>query len=125
MHFKGLGTDIIEVERIKQSIERHGESFLNKVFTAIEQEYCQRYKAPEIRYAGRFAAKEAVMKALGAEGISWQDVEVVNDESGRPHVQLSEELAKRHDNPEIHLSLSHTENYATATAVAITRGSHG
>ena len=92
----GIGTDIIECLRIAQMIERHGELFLARVYTPREIEYCSSRKAATQHYAGRWAAKEAVLKALGtgwARGISWQDIEVRNDLGGKPSIALAGGLA--------------------------------
>ena len=87
----GLGTDIIEVPRIGEMIERHGELFLQRVFTEQEIRYCQQRKAALQHYAGRWAAKEAVMKPLGTgftKGVGWTDIEVVSQNSGKPIIVL-------------------------------------
>jgi holo-[acyl-carrier protein] synthase len=93
----GLGVDIAEVERVKAAIERHGETFLRRVYTDRERQYCERFKNKFERYAGRFAAKEATMKALGtgwSRGVRWVDVEVVRQSGGRPTIALYGEAAK-------------------------------
>ena len=90
-HILGIGTDIIECLRIAQMIERHGELFITRVYTDYEIDYCSTKKAATQHYAGRWAAKEAVLKALGTgwiRGISWRDIEVRNDRSGAPSVFL-------------------------------------
>jgi len=87
----GMGVDIAEVERIQGAIERHGEVFLRRVYTTREREYCERFKNKYERYAGRFAAKEAAMKALGTgwrRGVKWVDLEVVRETSGRPTLAI-------------------------------------
>src|ERR1700746_2790544 len=87
-----MGVDIAEVGRIQSAIERHGEVFLRRIYTAREREYCERFKNKYERYAGRFAAKEAAMKALGTgwrRGVRWVDVEVVRESSGGPAMQLA------------------------------------
>jgi len=93
----GLGVDIAEVPRVQAAIERHGQRFLDRVFTPKEIEYCERFKNKFERYAGRFAAKEAAMKALGTgwrRGVRWVDLEVVREQSGRPSISLAGEAAK-------------------------------
>ena len=88
----GLGTDIVEITRIGQMIERHGDTFLNRVFTENENKYCGSKKNKEQHYAGRWAAKEAVMKTLGTgfiKGIGWKEIEVVNLKSGKPTIVIS------------------------------------
>ena len=121
----GMGTDIVEIVRIGKMIERHGELFLNRVYTEEEIRYCQRRKQSYEHFAGRWAAKEAVMKTLGTgfiRGISWQDIEVASQESGRPAVRLhggARERARNLDIAEILISISHCRAYATATAIGI------
>src|SRR5256886_2356406 len=93
----GTGVDIAEVQRIQGAIERYGEVFLKRVYTAREREYCERFKNKYERYAGRFAAKEAAMKALGTgwrRGVKWVDFEVVRETSGRPTLAITGEAAK-------------------------------
>ena len=90
-HIIGIGTDIIECLRIAQMIERHGELFINRVYTQHEIQYCQSRKLATQHYAGRWAAKEAILKALGTgwrRGISWRDIEVRNEPGGRPTVAM-------------------------------------
>ena len=87
----GLGTDIVEIVRIGQMIERHGEQFLHRVYTEQEIRYCQRRKECYQHFAGRWAAKEAVMKTLGtgwARGVGWQDIEVCSAKSGQPSINI-------------------------------------
>jgi holo-[acyl-carrier protein] synthase len=119
----GLGVDIAEVPRIQAAIERYGQPFLHRVFTPNEIEYCERFKNKFERYAGRFAAKEAAMKALGTGwrgGIRWVDLEIVREQSGRPTLALSGEAAKiaAHLNVKrISLSITHTEAQALAQVI--------
>ena len=114
------GVDIIEIPRIQQVLDRYGQRFLDRVFTPSEIAYC-RGRAPNL--AGRFAAKEATMKALGTgvRGVGWKDIEVVRAESGAPSVKLhgrAEQRAKRLQVGEISLSMSHSREYAVAFVVA-------
>src|SRR5256885_14166748 len=98
----GLGVDIAEVERIKAAIERRGDAFLRRVFTSAEREYCERFKNKFERYAGRFAAKEAAMKALGTgwrSGVRWQDLSIIRERSGRPTMALSGEAGQNAQTP--------------------------
>jgi holo-[acyl-carrier protein] synthase len=118
------GVDIIEIERIKKSLSSNGEIFKNKVFTPNEIEYCEQRKAAKYQsYAARFAAKEAVSKAFGtgiSSGINLQDIEVINDESGKPNVMLSGKAKELFVNMlanDISLSLSHCEEYAVAYVI--------
>ena len=121
----GLGTDIIEIVRIGRMIERHGELFLNRVFTDDEIRYCQRRKECYQHFAGRWAAKEAVMKTLGTgfiRGVGWRDIEVASQKSGKPTINIrggAGELAERMGIGEILISISHCREYATATAIAL------
>jgi len=117
---EGLGNDIIEIDRVRASIERHGLHFLNRLFSSKEQDYCYKYQDPAPHFAGRFAAKEAIAKALGTgfgEHLSWHDIEIINDEHGKPIVHLSDTQKKKHNNPQILLSISHCNEYALATAI--------
>ena len=114
------GDDIIEIPRIKQTFDRYGERFLKRVFTPDEIAYC-RGRAPNL--AGRFAAKEATMKALGTgvRGVSWKDIEVIRAESGAPSVKLhgrAKARAERLQVVEISLSISHSREFAVAFVVA-------
>ena len=117
-----IGTDIIEVARIQDSIENLGDKFLNRVFTAREIAYCESKKATKYEhYAARFAAKEAIFKAISPIlknkfSIDWTDVEILNDKQGRPYVTFYKEELK---NINVDLSLSHIKDYAVATAVAV------
>ena len=119
----GLGVDIAEVGRIKAAIERHGETFLRRLYTPAEREYCERFKNKYERYAGRFAAKEAAMKALGtgwSRGVRWVDVEVVRQRGGRPTVKLHGEagnIADRLSVKNISLSITHTADQAFAQVI--------
>ena len=119
----GLGVDIAEVGRMKAAIERHGQTFLRRVYTSQEQEYCERFKNKYERYAGRFAAKEAAMKALGtgwSRGVRWVDVEVVREKGGRPTMKLAGEAAKiaeRMGVKNIALSITHTGEQAFAQVI--------
>jgi holo-[acyl-carrier protein] synthase len=120
-----IGTDIIECVRIAQMIEKHGEVFLQRVFTRREIEYCSSRKAATQHYAGRWAAKEAVLKVLGtgwARGIQWTDLEIQNEVSGAPVMKLSgkaAEIAQERGIQEVMVSISHCRAYATAFATGI------
>jgi holo-[acyl-carrier protein] synthase len=118
-----MGIDIAEVERVKAAIERHGEAFLRRVYTAREKEYCEKFKNKYERYAGRFAAKEATMKALGtgwSRGVRWVDVEVVRQSGGRPTIFLQGEAAKVASAlgvERVALSITHTSAQAFAQVI--------
>jgi holo-[acyl-carrier protein] synthase len=119
----GMGVDIAEVGRIQGAIERHGEVFLRRIYTTREREYCERFKNKYERYAGRFAAKEAAMKALGTgwrRGVRWVDLEVVRETSGRPTLSISGEAAKIAQQlgvKSVALSITHTESQALAQVI--------
>jgi len=119
----GMGVDLAEVGRIRAAIERHGEPFLRRVYTVGEREYCERFKNKYERYAGRFAAKEAAMKALGTgwrRGVRWVDFEVVREPGGRPTIRLDGEARKIAEElgvKRIALSITHTEVQALAQVI--------
>jgi holo-[acyl-carrier protein] synthase len=121
----GIGTDITECLRIARMIERHGELFIGRVYTPEEIHYCQSRKQATQHFTGRWAAKEAVLKALGTgwrRGISWRDVEVRNEPGGKPNVVLhggAREVAGRLGVAEVLLTISHCRTHATATAIAV------
>lgn len=121
----GLGTDIVEIPRIAQMIERHGENFLRRVYTEEEIKYCQRRKQNHEAFAGRWAAKEAVMKVLGTgfiKGIGFVDIEILNERSGKPMCILHGGAKQRADEleiAEILVSISHCKTFATATAIGV------
>lgn len=117
---RGLGNDIIEIARMRSSIDRHGLHFLNRLFSQKEQDYCYRFQDPSPHFAGRFAAKEAIAKALGTgfgAHLAWHDIEVINNEQGKPVVHFSETIRIKFQNPQVLLSISHCNEYAMATAV--------
>jgi holo-[acyl-carrier protein] synthase len=119
----GMGVDIAEVDRIQAAIERHGEPFLRRIYTAAEREYCEQFKNKYERYAGRFAAKEAAMKALGTgwrRGVRWVDFEVVRESGGRPTIRLDGEAAKIASQigvQRVSLSITHTAAQALAQVI--------
>ncbi|MCH8830624.1 MAG: holo-ACP synthase [Planctomycetes bacterium] len=121
----GLGTDIIEIVRIGRMVERHGELFLHRVFTEGEIRYCQRRKESFQHFAGRWAAKEAVMKALGTgwiRGVGWQDIEVDVLKSGKPVIHIhgsARDFVSRLEIDDVLITISHCRSYATATAIAV------
>lgn len=119
------GTDIIEITRIKKDIENLGESFLNRVYTENEIEYCESKKKQKYQhYAVRFAAKEAVFKAISEfldnkYSISWKEIQILNNSQGKPMVKLEGQQFERIES--IDLSLSHCKEYATANVVTVWR----
>ena len=117
------GTDIIEIDRIKDAIK--SDTFIKKIFTEKEIEYCESKKDPARiqSYAARFAAKEAIFKAISKVllldyGMEWKSIEILKEETGRPYVNLKIDNIKK-QNLKIDVSLSHIKDYAVATAVAI------
>lgn len=122
------GVDIIEIDRIEKSLCETGNAFRDKVFTPGEIQYCEERKAARYQsYAVRFAAKEAVAKALGtgiSMGIGWKDIEVYNEPGGKPHVRLTgraQEYYLSLGAEQIAISLSHSRDYAVAYATILTR----
>jgi holo-[acyl-carrier protein] synthase len=119
----GVGTDLIETRRVRESIDRFGERFLERIFTAGEIAYCTRKKNAAESFAARFAAKEAGAKALGtgiSRGVSWKDFEVKREVSGRPTLHLSgraAELAGAMGVRRVQLSLTHSRELAMAVVV--------
>ena len=119
----GIGTDLAEVPRIQKSIDRYGDRFLERIYTAAEIAYASRKANLAERFAARFAAKEAGMKALGTglrNGITWKDFEVANEPSGRPGLRLygaAQEIAMRMGVRRISLSLTHTADLAMAVVI--------
>lgn len=127
----GIGTDIVEILRIGQMIERHGEHFLQRVYTEDEIRYCQRRKESYQHFAGRWAAKEAVMKTLGTgwtRGVGWLDIEIETRRSGQPVVNIrgtARDFAGQLGIDEFLVSISHCRAYATATAIALSHRDPG
>ena len=123
MNVLGIGMDIVETKRIAESIERFGDRFLQRVFLDGEISYSNRMKFPHLHLAARFAAKEAISKAFGTgigREVGWRDLEIVREANGQPRVQLhgrAAEYAKTRSVQSIHVSLSHTTDYAAASAV--------
>jgi holo-[acyl-carrier protein] synthase len=116
----GVGTDIVEVARIKSILQRYQDRFLNRIFTPNEQAYCLKYQEPAPHLAGRFAAKEAVVKALGTGfkyGLTWLDIEICHDSEGKPCVIVSPTVTHLFDHPILFISISHCHHYATAFAI--------
>lgn len=120
-----IGTDIIEIERVKKAIEETDEKFCERVYTTNEIEYCESKKTQKYQhYAARFAAKEAVFKALSETltnkyKIEWRDIEIRNEDDGRPYVKLKEKFAELIES--IDISISHCKEYAVANVILIER----
>lgn len=123
------GTDIIEISRIKKSIEEMGDKFINRIFTIKEIEYCESKKAQKYQhYAARFAAKEATLKAISCYlddkySISWQDIEVSRDKDGRPSITIAESIdgLDLTSIESMDISLSHCKEYAVANVTVLGR----
>ncbi len=125
MRILGIGVDIVEISRLDAAIQRQGRSLINRCFVAGEQAYCDQQHMPARAYAARFAAKEAVAKALGTgfgAQLEWLNVEVRRKASGEPFIVLhgvGAETAKRLGVTELFLSISHSDHYAVANVVAV------
>lgn len=121
----GIGIDVVEVSRIKSSLDEFGERFLSRIFTEDERDYCRRQKRPELHFAARFAAKEAIAKAFGTgigKEIGWLDLEILRKSSGEPEVVLTGSAAacaERRGVVQVMVSLTHAKHYAAANAVII------
>ena len=113
-----VGTDIVEVSRIRKIIDSKGDRFLSHIYDKIEVEYCSARMNPAIHYAGRFSAKEAVKKALLSSGlfdyILLKDIVISRDISGAPNIIFPRDISEKGN---VNVSISHTDNYATATAI--------
>jgi holo-[acyl-carrier protein] synthase len=127
MQIVAHGIDLVDCPRIEEMVERHGERFINRVFTAAEQAYAEANNNKVEKLAGRFAAKEAVLKLMGTGWrgkIAWTDIEVINNAVGQPEVTLSgevEKLAEKLGIKHISVSITHTANFVIASAVALTK----
>ncbi len=125
MNVKGVGTDIIECERIDRMIKRHSDHFVQRVYTEHEIRYCTDRKNADQHFAGRWAAKEAVLKALGTgwiSGIAWTDVEVGHAEGGRPIILLhggAAKVAREQGIRDVQISITHCKSHAVAFALAL------
>src|SRR5579863_7456002 len=108
----GIGNDIIEIERIRGSINTHGARFLAKLFTTQEEDYCRKYEDPVPHFAGRFSAKEAIVKALGTgfgKQVSWRDIEILNDSTGKPSVHFAHSMKEKLEGTTVLISISHCQ----------------
>jgi holo-[acyl-carrier protein] synthase len=123
----GIGTDLAEVSRVRASISRFGERFVNRIYTARERAYAQAKANAAERFAARFAAKEAGMKAIGTgwnRGVTWKDFEVLNERSGRPQLLLhgvAQQIAAKLGVTNVALSLTHTPEIAFAVVILESR----
>ena len=120
----GIGSDLIDIDRIEQTIARFGDRFLNRIFTEAEVAYCMRRRDPSIHFAGRFAAKEAAMKALGtghSRGVLWRDIEVIR-RGGPPQLQLHGGAGRRFEAIGGHssqLTITHSDALALAQVILL------
>ena len=110
----GTGVDITEVKRLRQAVQKWGQDFLKRIFTEEELINAKARGSLYQHLAGRFAAKEAVFKALGDAKLNWQDLQILNDKEGRPNCAI---LNGRGRNLDVHISISHIKNYAVANAI--------
>jgi len=127
MQIRGVGIDIVEVARIEHALDRWGDAFVTRIFTTAEDERARPSRARSARLAARFAAKEAVMKALGLgwRAMGWRDIEILNDALGKPTVTLrggARHAAERQGIAAVLVSLSHTRDLAFASALAVEQG---
>jgi holo-[acyl-carrier protein] synthase len=125
MEIFGIGIDVVEVERIASSMAEFSDRFAARIFTADERAYCDAQRRPELHYAARFAAKEAVAKALGTgigKDLGWLDMEIVRKPSGEPEVRVTgagQAFIQRENIAQIKVSLTHARDYAAASAVVL------
>ncbi len=125
MEIVAHGVDLVDCPRIEEMIKRHGQRFVDRVFTSAEQAYADSSRDRAEKLAGRFAAKEAILKLIGTGWrgkIAWTDIEVVNNDAGQPEVGLDGEVKKIADElgiKHISVSITHTANFAIASAVAL------
>ena len=125
MQIFGIGIDIVEIDRIEESITRFGDKFLDRIFTPEERAYCDSQKLPQVNYAARFAVKEAVAKSFGTgigKDLSWLDMNISRAASGEPTVSFSgagAEFTERHNIVSVKISLTHAKQYAAANAIAM------
>ena len=119
----GCGIDLVKIERVEKIIKRWGDNFIFKIFTPLEREYCEKKKGNKYQsYAGRFAAKEALLKSLslGLRGVNWKDIEIENNELGQPIIETSGKLKKIASEKGVgkyFISISHTKDYAVAQVI--------
>mgnify|MGYP003392500300 CR=1 FL=1 len=109
----GTGIDIVEIDRIQKAVERWGDVFLNYVLNPLEIEHAKKFKSPYLHYAGRFAVKEAIFKAMGIPHLSWHDITIINDINGKPVCHFTNIDFKHH----LLISISHSRDYAVASAI--------
>src|SRR3989338_6971850 len=110
----GTGVDITEVKRLRQAVEKWGDSFLERLFTQEEVANAKTRGSWYQHLAGRFAAKEAIFKAMGDAKLNWKDVQILNDKEGKPHCRILNGRGRKID---VHISISHVKTYAVANAI--------
>ena len=119
----GCGIDLVKIERIEKIVNKWGDNFTSRVFTLLEREYCEKKKSNKYQsYAGRFAAKEALLKSLGLgmRGVNWKEIEIENDELGQPIIDMSGKLKKIASEKGVSkyfITISHTKDYAIAQVI--------
>jgi holo-[acyl-carrier protein] synthase len=125
MELFGIGIDVVEIARIEASISEFGEKFLDRIFTTAEKVYCEQRKRSVLHYAARFAAKEAVSKALGTgigKDVSFLEIQVIKKPSGEPEIELlgnAAVFAEKHGIKLLKISITHADHYAAANAIAM------
>ncbi|MHC2994322.1 MAG: holo-ACP synthase [Candidatus Atribacteria bacterium] len=118
----GCGIDLVSIKRIENIVRRWGDNLICRIFTPLEQEYCEKKGNKYQSYAGKFAAKEALLKALGLglRGVNWREIEVINDNLGQPIIKISGRLKEITSNKKVDiyfLTISHTKEYALAEVI--------
>jgi len=119
----GCGVDLVKIERIEKIIKRWGNNFTSRIFTSLEREYCEKKKGNKYQsYAGKFSAKEALLKALGLglRGVNWKEIEIKNDKIGQPIMNISGKLKNIASSKGVRkyfISISHTKEYAVAQVI--------
>ena len=118
---EAVGVDIADVERIRKALDHWGDRFVDRTFSRRESDYCRKHRDEAVRFAARFAAKEAFVKCMGsARGIPWNEIELINDRSGKPRIELSETIRAKLQARKVrrvHVSVSHTAHHAVAFVV--------
>jgi len=110
----GTGVDITEVSRVRRAVEKWGDDFLNRIFTEKELENARSRSSIYQHLAGRFAAKEAIFKAIQIKDLAWKEVQILNDNQGKPYCEI---LTPEADKVNVQISISHVKNYAVANAI--------
>ncbi len=116
----GIGNDIIEIERVRLALKKHGHRLMDRLLSEREKAYCLAFRDPAMRLAGRFAAKEAIVKALGCgfgDKVGWLEIEIINNPEGKPEALLATRLKEHFAHPQLLISISHCKSYATAVAI--------